>query len=112
MSDEVYALRRNVINFIYEAATLLGRAGMQNLPRIDVRVTDDHAKILGVAVMGGNVIWITERAVVSRATVFHEILHAVKGQKHVTGCPLMNPAIHPNLDKETCERLFLHYMGK
>ena len=70
MSSDVYALRRQVIALIHEANKLT------KLPRINVRVTDNHEKILGVAKIGGLVIWITEETVASRAVVFHEILHA------------------------------------
>lgn len=104
MSDAVYQLRRKVIDLIYEAKKLT------DLPRIDVRVTDDHEKILGVARYNANIIWITENAVASRCVVFHEILHAVFGQIHVKGCPLMDEKIDPNLDAETCNRLFMKYV--
>jgi Fe-S oxidoreductase len=107
MNQDVYKLRREVINLIYEAKRLAG-----NLPRIEVRVTEDKGKTLGCAAMGGRVIWITESFVASRATVFHEILHAVKAQPHVVGCPLMASHINPNLERETCDRLFVGYMGR
>lgn len=106
MSPEVYRLRRQVIDLIYEANKLVA------LPRIDVRVTDRHQMILGVAEMKGNIIWITEETVASRSVVFHEILHAVYGQEHVEGCPLMAPAISKNLDRQTCDSLFLKYATK
>lgn len=103
MSSEVYALRRQVINLVHEAKKLV------ELPRINVRVTDKHKTILGVARMGKNVIWITEETVASRAVVFHEILHAVFGQDHVKGCPLMDEKISAKLDAKTCDRLFKKY---
>ena len=106
MSAEVYALRREVINLIHEAKKLV------DLPRIEVRVTDRHRIILGAAKMSQNVIWITEETVASRAVVFHEILHAVFGQEHIEGCPLMAANIDPNLDSKTCDRLFLKYAKK
>jgi len=43
MSSDVYTLRRQVINLIHEAKKLV------ELPRINVRVTDKHEIILGVA---------------------------------------------------------------
>ncbi len=103
MSPEVYRLRREVIALIHEAKKLA------DLPRITVRVADNHRKILGVAAMNQNIIWITEESVASRAVVFHEILHAVYGQQHVEGCPLMAPAISKDLDQKTCNRLFVKY---
>jgi uncharacterized protein YjaZ len=108
MNNDVYALRRQVIDLIYEAKRLVGG----NLPRVDVRVTEDKGRTMGCAAMGQCIIWITESFVASRSTVFHEILHAVKAQPHVVGCPLMASHISPNLEKETCDRLFLAYMGK
>jgi Fe-S oxidoreductase len=107
MCADVYELRCKVMSLIYEAKHLV-----RDLPRIEVRVTEDKGKTLGCAAMGGRVIWITESFVASRSTVFHEILHAVKAQPHVVGCPLMASHISPNLEKETCDRLFLAYMGK
>lgn len=103
MSPEVYALRRQVINLIHEAKKIV------ELPRINVRVTDRHETILGVARMGKNVIWITEETVASRAVVFHEILHAVFAQDHVKGCPLMAEKISKKLDAKSCDRLFKKY---
>ena|SRR3990167_3726270 len=103
MSSDVYALRRQVINLIHEAKKLV------ELPRINVRVTDKHDTILGVAKMGKNIIWITEETVASRAVVFHEILHAVFGQDHVKGCPLMAAQISTKLDVKTCDELFIKY---
>lgn len=103
MNSEVYALRRKVIDLIHEAKRLAP------LPRIEVRVTENQGNRLGCAAMGDCQMWITERAVVSRATVFHEILHAVFAQSHVVGCPLMATHIDPNLDKETCDKLFKKY---
>lgn len=106
MSSDVYALRRQVINLIHEAKKLV------ELPRINVRVTDKHDTILGVARMGKNVIWITEETVASRAVIFHEILHAVFAQDHVKGCPLMAEKISTKLDAKTCDELFLKYAKK
>lgn len=105
MSPAVYELRRKVIGLIYEAKRLV------DLPRVDVRVTDNKGDTLGCARMGGNIIWITESSVASRAVVFHEILHAVFAQDHVKGCPLMAEQIDPNLDAATCNRLFAKYAG-
>lgn len=103
MSPEVYALRRKVIDLIYEAKKLV-----PSLPRIEVRVTENNSKYLGVGRMCGNIIWISERSVASRSVVFHEILHAVFATEHVKGCPLMDPVSQRISDKE-CDRLFIEY---
>jgi len=108
MNDNTYHLRRQVMSFIYEAKKLI------DLPRIEVRVTNNHENILGVAYMGKNVIFISERAVLSRAVVFHEILHAVFSIDHVNDCPLMGMSIdldNPLNDNE-CNRLFLMYANQ
>lgn len=103
MSESVYELRRKVIALIYEAKKLA------DLPRIEVRITNDHDSILGAARIGEKIIWITESFVASRSTVFHEILHAVFNQRHIAGCPLMAPQIDPNLKDDLCNKLFKKY---
>lgn len=94
MDPAVYQLRRQVIALVYAAKELV-----PNLPRIEVRVTEDHHRIAGVARTGGNVIWITKEFVASRQIVFHEIAHAAFGAAHVDGCPLMNPSATRAADK-------------
>lgn len=110
MNDEVYALRRKVIGFIYEAKALFPA-----LPRIEVRVTEDDPRILGLATLGGCVIWITERMTCNREVVFHEIVHAAFGFRHDEKCPLMSSACDlnkPEMPKEQVEKLFLKYARK
>ena len=102
MNNEVYLLRRKVIALIYEAKKLV------DLPRIDVRITDNHSLIAGAGRVLDNKIWITENFVASRAVVFHEILHAVFGVPHVDGCPLMAP-ICSNPSDAVCNQLFVKY---
>ena len=106
MNNNVYSLRRKVIKLIYDANKLI------KLPRISVRICDDHEKILGVARMKENIIWITENSVASRSVVFHEILHAVFGQNHVRNCQLMDVSIDPKLNKKIVDRLFIKYAKK
>ena len=108
MSPEVYALRRQAIEMIYEAKKLV-----PDLPRLTVRITDNHERTLGKGWMKQNVIWLSERAVTGkdfdlRTIVFHEILHACYGIQHDESCPLMR-AIHKPLSKAQCERLFLKW---
>jgi hypothetical protein len=110
MNNEVYALRRRVMNFIYEARELA------EMPRVEVRITDNHERILGQARMSGNIIWITERAVTYsdfdlRTIVFHELLHAVFGVEHDEGCKLMK-AIHEPLTKSEVHKLFKGWVKK
>lgn len=86
MDDGVYKLRREVMGYIYEAKEVV------ELPRITVRVTENHKTMLGCAKISGNVLWITERAITEwdlRPIVYHEIGHAVFGAEHDEKCPLM-----------------------
>ena len=106
MNDEVYKLRRQVIDLIYEA-----KRGGVNLPRIEVRVgkqsSSKHKNVLGCAKMSGNQMWITKDAIdlgldTLRNIVFHEIAHAVYGTEHDEKCPLMCSALGKLLNKKDC----------
>ena len=59
MDNEVYQLRKKVINIIYEVKNL----GL-NIPRVDVRI-GEHKKcnVLGLARLEDNIIWITKSAI-------------------------------------------------
>ena len=105
MSSEVYKLRQAVMGYIREAKALV-----PELPRIEVRIVDNHAEIAGMAKLGTNQIFITEGFVASRGLIFHEILHAVYSIDHITGCPLMwGNGYSINLAKDLCEQLFVYY---
>ena len=105
MNDAVYKLRRQVMNYIYEIKEIY-----PNLPRIDVRITDNHQQWAGMGRMGKNIIWITEGYVASRGLVYHEVLHAVFAQDHVKGCPLMSgKGTSHALTKKQCQYYFLKY---
>lgn len=107
MSPEVYKLRREIINLIYEAKKLV-----PDLPRIEVRVAHNHSDCVGQAVLNAPecVIWITEDYVASKEVVFHEIVHTAFGVGHVDGCPLMSPTCQPKPPSDkTLNKLFLKY---
>ena len=112
MNDEVYKLRRQVIELIYEA-----KRGGLNLPRISVRIGEQKAKhknVLGVATMNGNQMWITKDAIdlgldVLRNVVFHEIGHAVFNLEHNNKCPLMESKQNTVLNKEDCLKHLIKY---
>ena len=92
MNNEVYSLRRKVINIIYDIKKEV------DLPRIEVRITDSHTHILGVGRMNCNIIWITEECInCNPKTLFHvvahEIGHAVFGLSHDDNCKLMKPIV-------------------
>lgn len=102
MNKEVYKLRRQVIDLIYEAKNF----GIE-LPRIEVRIgkpKKGHEHVLGVGRMTKRIIWITDNAI-NRSTeylrhvVFHEIGHAVFGLEHDEKCPLMASEIDKPINR-------------
>lgn len=108
MSPEVYALRRRVIALVYEAKGLYPK-----LPRVTVRIADDHETTLAIAKVGRDYIEVSERAVICddfdlRTIVFHELVHACFSVMHIESCPLMKP-IHSPLSKDQAQKLFLKY---
>lgn len=117
MNDEVYALRREVMGYLYEAKNLLRSKGIQ-MPRVEVRITDnrgEHGHAAGMGRMGGNVIWISTMCLTKwknhvRLVVFHELLHAVLGVHHDEKCPLMKScfALEP-LSNEVIDENFVKY---
>lgn len=109
MDKRVYALRQRVMAHVYEARKLV------DLPRITIRITEKSEYALGAARLGQNIVWISETCIDSydlRATVYHEILHAVFSQLHVDGCPLMDPersSLNDTLTKPQADKLFKKY---
>ena len=103
MNKNTYALRRKVIDLIYEVKN----SGVA-LPRIDVRIGQARTStILGVAMLKDCKIWITDDAInmgedALRNVVFHEIVHAVTGFGHDEKCPLMCSALGKLLNKKDC----------
>jgi len=110
MDSGVYSLRTKVISLLYEIKEL------HNIPRIDVRITQDDKIVLGAARLKDNIIWISEKAIKDnnydlRTVVYHEVLHAVHGILHDESCPLMKSK-HTPLTKELCQSLFLKHTDK
>lgn len=92
MNNETYALRRKVIQIIYELKSIV------DLPRINVRITESDPHILGVGRYGTCQIWITEDCInmgrnVLRHVVVHEIGHAVFSLPHNDTCVVMKPLV-------------------
>ena len=112
MNADVYKLRRQVIELIYEA-----KRGGVNLPRISVRIGEqklNHKNVLGCAKMNGNQMWITKDAIdlgidALRNVVFHEIAHAVFNVQHDESCPLMQSSLITILNREDCLKHLLKY---
>ena len=116
MNDETYALRRQVIDIIYQAKKVLRSHGM-DLPRLDVRIIETrNNNALGVARLKGNIIWIATKTLKSykahlRDVVYHEIVHTVTGFEHDDNCPLMAPCINLKpLTDDIANELFIKYM--
>lgn len=108
MNAGVYKVRRNVINLIYELKEIV-----PNLPRIQVRITEDNHKWNGVATMNGCEIWVPCSSAMRsheqlRRTVYHEVLHAAYGIEHVEGCKLMGP-VWNKITKKEAQDLFKYY---
>ena len=113
MNNDVYKLRRQVIELIYEV-----KNGGGKLPRISVRIgeqTAKHKNVLGCAKMNKNQMWITKDAIdlgmdTLRNVVFHEIAHAVFNVAHDEKCPLMAEEL-PDimLNKEDALKHLLKY---
>lgn len=112
MNDQVYKLRRQVINLIYEV-----KNEITNLPRIEVRIGEPRSeKTLGVAALKDYKIWITEDAInmgpdALRNIVFHEVVHAVTGFGHDDNCPLMQPTLKTILNKKDCMATLKKYLN-
>jgi hypothetical protein len=118
MSNEVYALRREVMNHLYEAKNTLRANGIQ-MPRVDVRVTDNKGHdALGMGRLNGNIIWISLSSLKTwkahlRDVVYHELVHAVTGFEHDDNCRLMCPCVNMKpLDKAEADTLLLKYFKK
>ena len=88
MNDTTYAMRRKVLNVIYEAK---GRG--YALPRVEVRIVEGLTDACAYAYLDACVIHVGDSWVESKCLthiVLHEIGHAVFGLLRVEGCPLMD----------------------
>lgn len=100
-----HTLELRVRHLISDAERLYGSP----FPPITVIITHDSPEAYGMALLEGGIIWISERVVMSRAVVYHELLHALFGLDHVKGCPLLDSHIDPDLDRDICDTLFIQY---
>ena len=114
MTNEVYNLRKKVINVLYD----LKNNGF-NIPRIDVRIGQHKdCQVLGVARLNNNIIWITEKAIDKKEnefyhTVLHELLHTIYGCEHDNKCHIMTP-YQPKVvfNKNKLFKIFKNYYNK
>ena len=110
MNDDVYSLRRKVINMIYEV-----KNHIKDLPRVEVRIGESRCnKTLAIANRNNCQVWITKEAIdmgedALRNIVYHELVHAVFGFRHDDKCPLMQPTLKTILKKEDCLKHLLKY---
>ena len=117
MNDEVYALRREVMGYLYEAKNLLRTNGI-DMPRVNVRITDNRgeSEAIGQARLSDvKIIWISTAALTTwkpqlREVVYHELVHTLTGYLHDDNCPLMSPCVNLKpLPKKRLEKAFLKY---
>lgn len=121
MNDDVYVLRRKVIEIIYEANRRLQAKGHPRLPRQEVRVVDGGTGTeLGYAYLGRNIVHIvrstcegkrgdTPTHTVLLHTVLHELLHSVLNVRHIESCPLMSTYHDYTVTDDRAWELFLGY---
>ena len=112
MNDDVYKLRRQVIDMIYEIKKVYS-----DIPRIDVRIGKSKTcGVLGVARLNDNIIWIDDQSYKNddylRNVVYHEILHAIYGIDHDEKCPLMCSTLKEVISKNECLKTFGDYYRK
>lgn len=112
MNDDTYALRRKVIDTIYEV-----KGKGFSIPRIEVRIVKEgQSNIMGYAYMNSNIVHIAEKwAKVKndRLThlVLHEILHAIKGIEHDEKCYLMQSFIPNEIEINKTWKAFNKYFN-
>jgi len=120
MNPETYALRRRVIEIIYEAKNLARKELGIDLPRIQARIVDKDPEsvlkrnALGTACLGTSEIWIPKDTLDStyynlKSIVFHEILHAAYCVPHIKSSPLMS-AYYAKMTDEDINKWFIKHV--
>jgi hypothetical protein len=109
MSEDVYALRREVMLYVYEALSLYPQ-----MPRVEVRIVEPATDILGIASFRRKHISIPSNSLSGkynlRHIVFHELVHTVFGVGHDESCELMRSVLkNNNLSKNEIHRIFKKY---
>jgi len=116
MNDDTYALRRKVMNVIYEI-----KNNGYLIPRVEVRIvsedTDTQKEVCGYAYLSENVVHIAEKYAkaddnILTHLVLHEVVHAVTGFRHDDKCYLMNPYIHANPNIKKSWKAFSGYLNQ
>jgi hypothetical protein len=110
MNDQVFADRRRVMGFVYEAKKLF-----PEMPRIEVRITEreevgENLVLFGRASLRVKHISITKDAIGNedklRHVVFHELCHTLFMARHDEKCPLMCSVVRKPATKAQCEKVF------
>lgn len=118
MNPEVYKVRREAMQYVYDAKKLLQKKLDVDMPRVTIRITDlttPESILLGSARMGGKIVWIPEDTVKKyrkflKEIVYHELLHAVFGVPHDPSCDLMGPHIGSKpMSSAKADKLFLKW---
>lgn len=118
MNDQVYALRRKVIEIIYQANDKLRDAGLPKLPRQTVRIVDskEHTYVAGYAWMGQDIVHIMQDTCRKDAllhVVLHELCHSVLAVRHDEECPLMASCLpHCAVSEDKLWDTFIDYFRK
>lgn len=109
MNSDVYKLRKQVMDLIYEVKEVY------DIPRIDVRIGESKScSTLGIARLNDNIIWISEYTINKgidflRNVVYHELLHTIYGVEHDEDCLLMQSRLNTILTKDQCLDIFGKY---
>ena len=123
MNDNTYKLRRMVINIIYELNNHLKAKKLNPLPRIEVRIVEEHKckrTVGGYAYIGENIIHIPEKTLnynykTILRVVMHEVLHGI-GFHHDENCHIMHPGwsklVKDNLKTNKLFSTFLKYIDR
>ncbi len=123
MNDNTYKLRRKVINIIYGLNNFLKEKKCDPLPRIEVRIVEEHKckrAVGGYAYIGKNIIHIPEKTLDYNyesllRVVIHEVLHGI-GFEHDNNCHIMHPGwpklVKDNLTPQKLFTTFLRYINK
>ena len=88
MDDNTYALRRKVMDVLYE----IKRRGY-SIPRIEVRIVDSNTNACAYAYLGQNIAHFNKKYIGFKnftQIVLHEVVHATFGIGEVIGCKLMH----------------------
>jgi hypothetical protein len=107
MSSSTFASRKKAMAFVYEAKVLV-----PNLPRINIRITENLDGIMGAGRAGTCTVWLTDETINSKRLkeiVFHEIVHAAFGLSHYKGCKLMDANASLNPTDIEMDNLLIHY---